>query len=83
MKHGKSSASDSEFPYWVLPDKPMEVPANYGLAWDSSKTAEQAEQFRDLLGRSCEGKWMETNHRYFFELEKDYEMFLIMCNLSI
>jgi hypothetical protein len=77
MKHGKANAPDSEFPYWVLPDKPMNA-----MAWDRDKTAEHAEKFRDLLGRSCEGKWMETNHRYFFELEKDYEMFLIMCQLS-
>jgi hypothetical protein len=89
MKHGKSSATDSEFPYWVLPDKPKtamlfhtKLTGGY-QGWDRDKTAEHAEKFRDLLGRSCEGKWMETNHRYFFELEKDYEMFLIMCNLSI
>jgi hypothetical protein len=88
MKHGKVNATDSEFIYWVLPDKPMNsMQTSTKLTggwqdWDRSKTAEHAEKYRDLLGRSCEGKWMETNHRYFFELEKDYEMFLIMCQLS-
>jgi hypothetical protein len=51
--------------------------------WDRSKTAENAERFRNLLGQSCKGKWMETNHRYFFELEEDYEMFLVMLNLIV
>jgi hypothetical protein len=82
MKHGKVNAPDSEFQYWVLPDKPMEKRHSWGMDWDRSKTRDNTEKFRDLLGRSCEGKWMETNYRYFFELEKDYEMFLIVCQLS-
>jgi hypothetical protein len=88
MKHGKVNASDSEFIYWVLPDKPKTAMLFYtnlrGGYQDLDLRAldKRAEQYRNLLGRSCEGKWMETNHRYFFELEKDYEMFLIMCQLS-
>ena len=82
MKHGKSTAPDSELPYWILPDKPMTQVHKRGLDWDKAETSQRAERFRDLLGRSCKGKWMETNYRYFFELEEDYEMFLMMCNLT-
>jgi hypothetical protein len=79
MKHGVSNSPDSEFPYWVLPDKPMD---QLGAAWDRPKTAKIAEQYRNTLGQSCKGKWMETNHRYFFELEEDYQMFLVMLTLT-
>jgi hypothetical protein len=91
MKHGKSNNTDSEFPWWILPDKPGRKLTS-GFAGNPSildttdpdwnKVEEQEQGFREILGRSCKGKWMETHHRYFFELEEDYEMFLIMCTLS-
>jgi hypothetical protein len=80
MKHGVSNSPDSEFPYWVLPDK-AHFNTTYGTSWDTDKTNQNEENFRNTLGQSCKGKWMETNHRYFFELEEDYQMFLVMCSL--
>lgn len=92
MKHGRSNDFDSEFKYWVLPDKPMgamqygsNTVSNLRGGWqdvDGWKLKEQAERYREVLGRSCKGKWMETNSRYFFEQEEDYEMFLVMCALT-
>lgn len=86
MKYGRSNDFDSEFKWWVLPDKP-----HHTIRFSSGSTTtqpdwamvnEQSEYYRNLLGRSCKGKWMETNHRYFFELDEDYEMFIMMCSLT-
>lgn len=88
MKHGVSNTPESEFQFWVLPDKPSKIrtlPLAGGGAISEPnwmEVTEQAERYRDLLGQSCRGKWMETNNRYFFELEEDYQMFLVMSSLT-
>ena len=93
MKHGKSNAPDADFPWWILPDKPKKVLANRGMigstpqGWtmtepDWHKTEEQAQRYRLWLSEGCKGEWMETNNRYFFKLEDDYNMFLMYCSLT-
>jgi len=85
MKSGVSHSTEDEFRYWILPDKPMSRPiVSKGIQgafqeWDQEATKTQLEQIRGYLGVATQGKWMETNGRFYFELEQDWEMFKTMC----
>lgn len=88
MKTGISNSTESEFPYWILPDKPMSETKNVShlkgswTEWDQDATKKQLEQIRGYLGSATKGKWMETNGRFFFQLKEDFEMFQTMCLLG-
>ena len=85
MKSGTSNSTESQFPFWILPDTPMgKMVSHIALRsgyqepdWDAWK--QQNEQIRGYLGDATKGQWMETNGRFYFELEEDWEMFKTMC----
>jgi hypothetical protein len=80
MKYGHNFAPEEQFQYWVLPDKPHSD-HGFGTEWDRRATAEQAVKLRGWCATGCKGLWMETNHRYFFELEEDSENFKVIAVL--
>ena len=73
---------------WVLPDKPMmndQKDWSGGVRtsrWDQAATDQQTEQICRYLEQACEEAWKESHHRFFFELEQDWEMFKTMCVLG-
>lgn len=82
---GSLNDPENRYPYWVLPDKTMrENQSRPGWRgswqdpdWDSVNT--QTEQIRAYLSVACEGHWTISNHRFYFQLEADWEMFKTMC----
>lgn len=93
MKHGFNNTPANEFPYWVLPDKPMEnmqtstdqsatVFKGGWQSWDVGATQQQTKQICKYLSGACVGRWLERGHRFYFESEDDYEMFKTMCSIG-
>jgi hypothetical protein len=88
MKFGTSNSSESQFPFWILPDKPMgKMVSHIALRGgyqeiDKDAWLRQTEQIRGYLGDATKGQWMENNGRFYFELEEDFEMFKTMCALG-
>jgi hypothetical protein len=81
---GELSDPSNEFPYWVLPDKPMEITQNVdtGVAmgiYDPDATAQQTRQITEYLLHACTEHWTVHNHRFYFSNEDDWEMFKTMC----
>jgi hypothetical protein len=83
MKHGEVQNAESEFAFWILPGKPMEVSTVSCLVWDQWKTHEQTNAIKRYLGDTLEaGSWMETNHRFFFKNREDYDNMLLILKLG-
>lgn len=94
MKHGESQNSDSEFAFWILPDKimnPMQTSTDLSVTvfkggWqdvDGWKTNDQTAAIKQYLENVLEaGSWLENNHRFFFKNREDYENMLLMLKLG-
>jgi len=94
MKHGCSNNPEDEFPYWILPDKPMSpVQTSTDLSvnvfkggWqdiDKWKLNNQTDALKRYLEAALEaGSWIEINHRFFFKNKEDYDNMLLMFSIG-
>lgn len=94
MKHGHSNNPEDEFPFWILPDKPMNpVQTSTDLSvnvfkggWqdvDGWKLNDQTDSITRYLEEALEaGSWMKSNHRFFFKKQEDYDNMLLMFNIG-
>lgn len=87
MKHGRSNNPEDEFPYWILPDKPIagwvKVDNCSVGSWDQHKTTNQTQSIKKYLTNALEtDSWLETNHRFFFKKQEDYENMLLMFSIG-
>ena len=76
---------EKSFEYWVLPGKTMKAyyPNGRTAGFDVEATNAQTKSIKGFLTNSLEpGTWMESNHRFYFEKEEDWEMFKTMCLLG-
>jgi hypothetical protein len=61
---------------------PMQTSTTLTGGWqdvDGNANELQLRQIRGYLGSATVGLWMETNGRFYFQLEQDFEMFKTMC----
>lgn len=86
---GRPADNEPYYPYWVMPDKPMEKPRTTSAgsstsAWDRGATATQTDSIKTYLTNALgdNDTWIENNDRFYFQKEDDWEMFKTMCLLG-